>query len=177
MRSLEEVLHDRVVHLEELLHLLDQVLRLLLSSLVLVSQPVHLFIEVRLDRFKLDMEALLIALNVNLQVPLIRLIVVDVVVEDLVDVDNLLLDLLRCRDDLFSELLDALEPSTRAFKDGFRDEHVRITHEFLILAHLCIEQIRKDVTCDYFVLLASNRCDGSLGFCAQLPVCLLGVQA
>lgn len=57
MRSLQEILHNRVILLQKCLHLLNQVLRLFLSPFVLVAKPVHFIIELLLDRFKLDMEA------------------------------------------------------------------------------------------------------------------------
>ena len=56
MRSLEEILDDRMILLQESLHLLNQVLGLFLGPLVLISQSVYFFIKVLLNRFKLNME-------------------------------------------------------------------------------------------------------------------------
>ena len=57
MCSLKEILHDRMILLQECLHLLNQVLGLFLGPLVLISQAVYFFIKVLLNRFKLNMEA------------------------------------------------------------------------------------------------------------------------
>ena len=56
----------------------------------------------RLDRFKLNMEALLIEINVNLEVTVICLIVIDVIVENLIDVDYLRLHFFGCIHELLS---------------------------------------------------------------------------
>ena len=89
MRSLKEILHDRMILLQECFHLLNQVLGLFLGPFVLVSQAVYFFIKVLLNRFKLNMEALLVHLDIGLKVSLIRLIVVYVIVKDLVDLSDL----------------------------------------------------------------------------------------
>ena len=89
MRGLKEILHDRVILLQECLHLLDQVLGLFLGPFVLISQAVYFLIKVLLNRFKLNMEALLVHLDIGLKVSLIRLIVVYVIVKDLVDLSDL----------------------------------------------------------------------------------------
>ena len=89
MCSLKEILHDRMILLQECFHLLNQVLGLFLGPFVLVSQAVYFLIEVLLNRFKLNMEALLVHLDIGLKVSLIRLIVVYVIVKDLVDLSDL----------------------------------------------------------------------------------------
>ena len=89
MRGLKEILHDRMILLQECFHLLNQVLGLFLGPFVLVSQAVYFLIEVLLNRFKLYMEALLVHLDIGLKVSLIRLIVVYVIVKDLVDLSDL----------------------------------------------------------------------------------------
>ena len=89
MRGLKEILHDRMILLQECFHLLNQVLGLFLGPFVLVSQAVYFLIEVLLNRFKLNMEALLVHLDIGLKVSLIRLIVVYVIVKDLVDLSDL----------------------------------------------------------------------------------------
>ena len=89
MRGLKEILHDRMILLQECFHLLNQVLGLFLGPFVLVSQAVYFFIKVLLNRFKLNMEALLVHLDIGLKVSLIRLIVVYVIVKDLVDLSDL----------------------------------------------------------------------------------------
>ena len=87
------------------------------------------------------------------------------------------MDVLCLGHQFLSELLDALEPAAWALKDRLGDEHVCIAHELLVLAHLGVKKVREDVTCDHFVLLTREGCDGSLGFCAKFPICLLRVQA
>ena len=89
MRGLKEILHDRMILLQECFHLLNQVLGLFLGPFVLVSQAVYFLIEVLLNRFKLNMEAFLVHLDIGLKVSLIRLIVVYVIVKDLVDLSDL----------------------------------------------------------------------------------------
>ena len=82
------------------------------------------------------MKAFFIAQDVGLKVTLIRLLVVDVVVEDLIDIYDLRLDILCRIHQILPQLLYLLESSSRPFKDGLGDEHVCITHELFILAYL-----------------------------------------
>ena len=89
MRSLKEILHDRMILLQECFHLLNQVLGLFLGPFVLVSQAVYFLIKVLLNRFKLNMEAFFVHLNFGLKVTLICLLIVYVIVENLVDPDDL----------------------------------------------------------------------------------------
>ena len=81
MRSLQEILHNRVILFQKCLHLLNQVFWLFLSPFVFVSESVHLIIKLLLNRFKLDMEAFFVQLNIGLQIALVRLIVIDVIME------------------------------------------------------------------------------------------------
>ena len=81
MRRLQEVLHYRMVLLEECLHLLNQVLGFFLGPFVLVSKSINFIVKLLLDGFKLYMKALLITDYVGLEITVICLFVIDVVVE------------------------------------------------------------------------------------------------
>ena len=69
--------------------MLNQVLGLFLGPLVLISQAVYFFIKVLLNRFKLNMEAFFVHLNIGLKITFIGLLVIYVGLEDLVDIDDL----------------------------------------------------------------------------------------
>ena len=118
------------------------------------------------------MVALLIRVDLNLQVALVGLIAVNVLVESLIDVHYPGLDVFCLRQDLVSELLDAFQTLAGSLKDGLGHEYVRITHELLVLAHLLVEEMRENVACDDLVLLG-RCCDRGCGLSAQLPVSLL----
>ena len=92
-------------------------------------------------------------------------------------VDDPLLDFFCSGHQFLSELLDALKPAAWTLQDSLGDEHVCIAHKLLVLPHLGVQQVWKDLSRDHFLLLARERCDRSFGLGVQFPVSLFGVQA
>ena len=131
-----------------------------------------------MNRFHFDVEALFISIDLSLEITLICHIIVLVLMEHLIYVGDSVLDILCRRHELFSQLLDGLQATTGSLQDGLGDEHVCVTHELLILAHLRVEQVGEDVTCDHFILLTGHCCShGCLGLSFEFPVCALGTEA
>ena len=60
MRCFEEVLYDLMVLFQELLHFVDQIVRVFLGLAELVSHTIHLFIEALSDAIEVDVIALFI---------------------------------------------------------------------------------------------------------------------
>ena len=61
-------MHDLVVLLQELLHLVHQIIRVFLRFAELVTQTINLFIKTSFDAIKVDMVALLILPHINLEI-------------------------------------------------------------------------------------------------------------
>ena len=61
---------------------------------------------------------------------------------------NLLIDLLAGRYDLLTQLFHRPEASLGPLEDLVGDESVGTAHELFILAHLLVEQLRKDGLAD-----------------------------
>ena len=66
MRCFEEVLYDLMVLFQELLHFVDQIVRVFLGLAELVSHTINLFIEALSDAIEVDVIALFILTYVYL---------------------------------------------------------------------------------------------------------------
>ena len=74
-------------------------------------------------------------------------------------------------------LLDALESASWAFRNSLRDKYVCIAHMLLVFAHLSVKQIRKYLSCDYFVLMSGIiLIDRYFGLHAELQFGLFGIK-
>ena len=61
-------MHDLVVLLQELLHLVHQIIRVFLRFAELVTQTINLFIKTSFDTIEVDMVALLIFPYIDLEI-------------------------------------------------------------------------------------------------------------
>ena len=161
--GLEEVLHDRMVLLQESLHAIDELFGVLLSLLVLSLQSGHLIVEVALEFGHVNMEALLIGCHLDIEEAFICLVVIGAVMNCLVDVEDFLLDLLGNFHNLFSESLELFQSTAWSIENSLRDKYVGISHELLVLAHLLIKQVWEDVSCDHLLVVHAS--------CHLLSVC------
>ena len=108
MCRLEEVLHDLVILLQKVLHVLDEILGLLTCLVVLVADAGDLRVEILLDLGQVNMEASFILHNVDLEVTFVRLSIECSVTETLIDVDDPRLDFFSGLEHLITEHLQSL---------------------------------------------------------------------
>ena len=150
-----------MVLLQELLHLVHEVIRVFLRLAKLVSQSFHLLVETGLDSIEVDMVALLILPHVNLQIPRVVLLHIDVVPDALKYMLLLLLDLCVQLLDLVPQDLHVGEALSRALKNNLGHENVRPAHKLLILLDLGVEKAREN----FFTCLdpTSRLADHALG--------------
>ena len=90
------------------------------------------------------MIALVVLLNIDLEVPFVGLFIVDVLVDAPQYILLLALNFIIQSNDLISEHLKGIQAGPWPFKDDLGDKHISATHKLLVLLHLCLDQTWED---------------------------------
>jgi len=130
-----------------------------------------------LDRCNFSIEAFFVALDVQLKVAFVCLVIVNVRLQKVVDACDPVLHFFCLTHQVLSERLNRLEAATWSLENSLRHEHVGIAHEVFVLADLGIEQVWENFTRDHFVLFSRERRYWSLRLSAKFPVSWLGIEA
>ena len=130
---------------EELLHLVDKVVRVFLCRAKLIAKTINFLVKTSLDAIKVNVIALLILFDIYLEVPCIICIAVYIFSNPLQYMLLLFANLRVEVENFFPEHLDICEAFAWALQNDLWNEDIGTAHELLILLDLGIEQLRENL--------------------------------